>query len=231
MAMDQRVLATALQGVSLFHARESLSAGYVSHLCPDLLVRRCPDLAFNIDIGSETGTHKSSTRKGVVLVTPGVLSTPQQLDDLIKLISPLSTQTIFLSIGDGGESPLFFDICDGNRVSIVKSSEYTWQKIVELLSSCDLVVSGRHHINIFCMLTGVPFIAIPSNTWKIEGTLHDVGNRGLPLSTYDDLSHKLEEVRRDGRNMLITPRGEVETAVQNVRKFLTELSYGNYNAF
>lgn len=45
-----------------------------------------------------------------------------------------------------------------------------WPYIIPFLKQAHLIVSGRHHINIFSILAKVPFIPLSSNTWKIHGT-------------------------------------------------------------
>ena len=44
-----------------------------------------------------------------------------------------------------------------------------------LLSSSELVVTGRFHVVCLCLITGTPFIAVASNSHKVEGMLEDAG--------------------------------------------------------
>lgn len=48
-------------------------------------------------------------------------------------------------------------------------------QFLERLGSQGLVVTGRFHMVILCLATETPFLAIPSNTHKIESMLDDVG--------------------------------------------------------
>lgn len=43
------------------------------------------------------------------------------------------------------------------------------------LARCRLVVAGRFHALCFALQTGTPFLAVPSNTPKVEGLLDDAG--------------------------------------------------------
>lgn len=44
-----------------------------------------------------------------------------------------------------------------------------------LLASSELVVTGRFHVVCLCLITGTPFIAVASNSHKVEGMLEDAG--------------------------------------------------------
>lgn len=44
-----------------------------------------------------------------------------------------------------------------------------------LLESSELVVTGRFHVVCLCLITGTPFIAVASNSHKVEGMLEDAG--------------------------------------------------------
>jgi len=56
-----------------------------------------------------------------------------------------------------------------------------------------VVVAARFHGVCFCMKLGVPFLAIPSNTAKIEGMLTDAGLSGRMLA-FEDL--EIDVIRR-----------------------------------
>jgi hypothetical protein len=42
------------------------------------------------------------------------------------------------------------------------------------LSSADIIVTGRHHGVYLAVVAGLPFVALGSNTFKIEGLLKDL---------------------------------------------------------
>lgn len=52
-----------------------------------------------------------------------------------------------------------------------KGAFTSWKNSVAALKDACLVVTGRFHAVYLCALARAPFIALPSNTWKIEGTL------------------------------------------------------------
>ncbi len=62
-----------------------------------------------------------------------------------------------------------------------------------LLESSELVITGRFHVVCLCLVTGTPFLAVASNSHKVEGMLEDAG-----------LSHRLVSPQKLG-NMLDKP--------------------------
>lgn len=49
------------------------------------------------------------------------------------------------------------------------------EALIDLLATADAVVTGRFHGAIFAILAGAPFLTVPSNTWKTEGMMKDLG--------------------------------------------------------
>ena len=50
-----------------------------------------------------------------------------------------------------------------------------WQYAVANIRTAKMVITGRHHGVYLAALAGVPFVALPGNTWKIEGTIKASG--------------------------------------------------------
>jgi hypothetical protein len=48
------------------------------------------------------------------------------------------------------------------------------QRYCETIASAHSVIAGRFHAMIFCLVAGTPFVALSSNTSKIEAVLEDV---------------------------------------------------------
>lgn len=59
------------------------------------------------------------------------------------------------------------------------------EDLINYLARADAVVSGRFHGMIFSILAGAPFITVPSNTWKTEGAMADMG--------LEDFHHRSKE--------------------------------------
>ena len=53
---------------------------------------------------------------------------------------------------------------------------------IRAISRARMHVTGRYHAVCFSVMTGTPFLAIGSNSWKIEALLHDIGIDGRVLS-------------------------------------------------
>lgn len=56
-----------------------------------------------------------------------------------------------------------------------KSAITDKQDFMEWLTALDAVVCGRFHAVAAAAVAGVPFVAYPSNTWKVQGMLDDMG--------------------------------------------------------
>lgn len=69
---------------------------------------------------------------------------------------------------------------------------YLWRETPKALSSCEFIITGRHHGVYLSALARRPFIALPSNTYKIEGLIR---MSGLPIplcSKPKELSRAIE---------------------------------------
>ena len=58
------------------------------------------------------------------------------------------------------------------RIVFYKKS---YNDYIEEISNCRLIVAARYHSLCFALKTNTPFVAIRSNSHKIEGTLKDAG--------------------------------------------------------
>jgi SAM-dependent methyltransferase len=60
---------------------------------------------------------------------------------------------------------------------------FDWRHAVADLRRAAVVVTGRHHGACLAMRAGVPFVTLPSNTWKLEGLLEQL--YGYPARARD----------------------------------------------
>jgi polysaccharide pyruvyl transferase WcaK-like protein len=74
------------------------------------------------------------------------------------------------ALGQRGED---FKAIPGQRVTL--TPDVPFGASVAMLSSADCYVTGQHHGVYAALMAGIPFVAIPSNTYKIEGTLEMIG--------------------------------------------------------
>lgn len=77
------------------------------------------------------------------------------------------------------------------------------------LESAQLVVSGRFHGICLCLLTGTPFLALTSNSHKVEGMLEDAG-----------LSHRIVRPA-DARGVLAHPPAWTAEDAKKAKAFVT----------
>lgn len=69
--------------------------------------------------------------------------------------------SLLASLGDDG---VYYPLKDSARAD-------AWQHAVADLRTARLVVTARHHGVCLAAMAGVPFVALQSNTWKVEGLL------------------------------------------------------------
>lgn len=224
MAMDSGLLNESLAGAALIHLRESLSADYLRSQIPDAATLCVPDLAF-AGAGMRAQTAQQINPKGI-LVTPGVLGTPKQLGFMLEQLCRYPEPLRFLGIGDNAEAEEFRDLCAGFSVEMIPAGALSISDLLQLLRSHKLVVSGRHHINIFCMIAGVPFIPLPSNSWKIEGTLRDVGAGSVCVS-HDEFVEKLASAAANDFKIPRCASSAVDVAAEKVNYFTESVSRGS----
>ncbi|AZV28307.1 hypothetical protein CT157_20575 [Pseudomonas syringae] len=72
-----------------------------------------------------------------------------------------------------------------------ENSVNDWRDALKKFRAAKLIITGRHHAVYLALLAGTPFIALPSNTWKIEGTLEQLGGLAAMWKGEDiiDMAH------------------------------------------
>ena len=66
----------------------------------------------------------------------------------------------------------------------------TFEHVMRRIAAADLIVTGRFHVLILCLVQEVPFLAVSSNSHKIEGLLHDVGLSHRVVTDLEILSER-----------------------------------------
>lgn len=127
------------------------------------------------------------------LYTPGVLGREDQVSPLTWALVGAQLDTLT----DRGFTPVYLQVDEAEDWlarevrarggHVVQSVNVPWPSFGHLLRGCDLVVSGRYHVLIFAAMAGIPSVALPSNTWKIEGLLAHLGTSQRIAETSDDL--------------------------------------------
>jgi polysaccharide pyruvyl transferase WcaK-like protein len=150
------------------------------------------DCAFTAPVPPMDGCRSRSRR--TALYTPGVLARPDQagrLDaqvvlDHLEILERRGWDPVYLEL-EPAEAPLTAAVARTKR-PIVRTCDAPWPAFLQLLSSFALVVSGRYHVLVFAASRGVPFVPLPSNTWKIEGLLDLLGSPAPVVRTGQDLA-------------------------------------------
>lgn len=90
---------------------------------------------------------------------------------------------------------------------------------IQSLSKYEFIVTGRYHMVCFCLIMKIPFYAIPSNTYKIESLLNDIGLENHKFIMSDNKNYKI-------KNFYFT-----EEELFNIDKFLINADIEINNMF
>jgi len=132
-----------------------------------------------------------------VVVTGGVLINEEGLNQIFDAVQNAGLRSVYFSVGDGGETDLARRICAERNIPMVDAYEYAITKPISFLQQFPLAISGRHHVNVFLMRAGVPFVPLPSNTWKVEETLKLVKYPIQPVKSYTEILPALQQIQEN----------------------------------
>jgi hypothetical protein len=193
-AMDPGLLRRVLPRLWACHVREPASLCEVEARAPGAFC--APDLAVAaIDRLPAPSRQRGSGKE--CLVSTGVLSHPKTLRRVLEIVEGIGFRPTYFSIGDGGETDVAAGICAQRGVRHLQAKDYSLEGLAGLLAQFDIAVCGRHHLNLFLMRAGVPFVPIPSNTWKVEATLSYLGYPLAPIERLGDLAGAFERASRE----------------------------------
>lgn len=197
-AVSKELVVSALSGASLIHVRESQSKQLLESWGLNCI--SSPDLAFMALDEISQPPYRLLDASDYVLVTAGVTVGNQSLKVLFDSVRQLGKKPVYFSIGDGGETELSERVCKEQHVPIVHACQLGMKETIGFLKQFPMAISGRHHINIMLMRAGTPFVALASNTWKIQETLNMVS---LPVDTVSDAQGLLTAFAEVGKNVQI----------------------------
>jgi len=69
-----------------------------------------------------------------------------------------------------------------------------YQDYIEKIAQLELLVVARYHSLCFALKTNTPFVALKSNSHKIEGLLRDVGVNSLRISSMQELINNKQKI-------------------------------------
>lgn len=99
---------------------------------------------------------------------------------------------LLASLGDDG---VYYPLEDEDGAA-------AWPHAVTDLRTARLIVTGRHHGVCLAALAGVPFVALPSNTWKVEGLLELLPGGQQLCRSADDLPVACEAAVRNAETFV-----------------------------
>jgi len=191
--MSMALLRRVLPPLEFCHFREDSSLDLVASSAPCGFV--APDLAL-LSLRNLPAPQRAAEQRGSrkCLISAGVVGNELIVRQIIAAVRECELQPIYLMIGDGGEREVVARVCGEERVPVVDSGIVSLERLTSIICSAGMAVSGRHHINLFLMHCGVPFLPLPSNTWKIEGALRLMGYPVKPLHCFDELTEGVRSV-------------------------------------
>lgn len=218
-SMDTALLRRVLPTMEAIHVREQLSARVVTDTGRTPLVT--VDLAFLADMEERAAPELPAMINPACacLLSSGVLVNPQALSNQIDVLRKAGLDPVYFAIGDGGEIDCASKVCGEAHIPMVRADSVPWRSLLEYLSRYVVAVSGRHHLNIFLARAGVPFIPLPSNTWKIEATLEMIDYPIFPCGDGERLAATVQEVLDDLRVHRVRSRIAGKKGVENAKSF------------
>lgn len=161
---NESILKDALENATKITAREVRSFDYLKLL------------GIKVALGFDTAILASFTNDNSLSINDGTNEYCIFTGSNVKSIDLIETANI---IRDKGFEPIYLPmgLNDYKDLKKIKQSnvkcfdfqEIPFIDIKTVLEKSKFVVSGRHHMNIFSILSGKPFIPFKSNTWKIDG--------------------------------------------------------------
>ena len=170
----------ALRAFDTIHVRESESRQYLAeHKIEAQIV---PDLSLGI-----SAPKPAETRDGIIVTDSVYRDTAQGLKNFsdlanagfVKMKKRLPFQARLISKIQRN--------IQGSPASTKWRPRSDVEAFVRDLAGKELLVTGRFHSVLLSILTDTPFIALPSNTRKIEAVLHDALMSGSRLISPNDL--------------------------------------------
>lgn len=187
-----------LKDFTFVSARDGLSAKAMT-TARESLVDFLPDLSM-CEVASSTGT---SIRKGIVIgdsvdgkISAGLLQFASRLQLEVEPVNVVPLTTRFRTVNPN--KPYFTRLLRDANVTlrqaaasrrnpnlhfVASESEY-----IDLLINSRLSITGRFHAVCMAIASSTPFIAIASNSWKIERLISDAGLNPERIISVSDLS-------------------------------------------
>lgn len=174
-----------IRELDIIHARDAMSAAQLS-AATGRTVEYMGDLALYDD-----GLSRSERdRSGMLFGDSVYVRTTRQLLATATKVSRLAPARI-LPITSGYRPPAsarsalaglqmfytYYGHRRARRYRAILSFAASQHVYMEALRAFALSITGRFHALCFALLTGTPFVAVASNSWKMDAIIHDIGLR------------------------------------------------------
>src|SRR5690606_39343712 len=97
-----------------------------------------------------------------ILIPGGVAVDGDAMTHLCQTVESVGLHPVYFSIGDGGETNLAKEVCSRLNVPLVEATDFGLKELIDFFRQFPCAISGRHHINVYLMRAGVPFVSLPS---------------------------------------------------------------------
>lgn len=191
---NKEILCDALKGAISISAREKNSYSYLKSL--GLNVKQSFDTALLANYSNATVKSRFNENENYCLFTGSNIK-KYDLVEIAKIIETKGLIPVYLPMGLNDFSDL--DKIKNNNIRYFKLGEIKFEDVVNLIKNFKFVISGRHHLNIFCILAEKQFIPLESNTWKIDGVCKMLDYNP---SFETELSEKINDVLRNDQMLI-----------------------------
>jgi len=161
---NKDILIDALRGAKSISAREENSYNYLKGL--GLNVKQSFDTALLANYSDLIKKSRFDEDDNYCLFT-GSNVKKYDLVQIARTIESKGLIPVYLPMGLNDYQDLVK--IKKNNIKYYELGELKYTEILSIIKNFKFVVSGRHHLNVFCILSEKPFIPLESNTWKIDG--------------------------------------------------------------
>lgn len=224
--MDVELLKIVLPLLSLIHVRDRQSQMYLEEIGIESVYTT--DLAF-IGYGKQKETDiRYLNSEEYVLVTGGVAIDERSLESIINTVNDFGMRPVYFCVCDAGEEDLVTPVCEKLDVPVISVKEMAFEQLASFLAQFRYAISGRHYINIFLIRAGVPFVALPSDTWIADDVSALLDNLIPVVSNHDELIVALRKIESDFDRIKLQCARALENAELSIMSLHEELvKYSN----
>ncbi len=186
--------AKLLGGCALVSARDPESAREIAAACPGVALRHVPDLSLCAGAAPQPGPRcklivgdavRIGTRRALALAArrlgaDQILPTKTRHGHFWRMPIVGAALRRIVGAGYSGVSPF------GRGAAMTLARDEA--AYLASLGQASLHLTGRFHAVCLSLVTGTPFLAVGSNSWKIEALLDDAGLGRDRIVTVDDLA-------------------------------------------